>query len=694
MRNNEKQEKGISLIALIVTIIVLIILSSVSINLIIGDDGLITKANDIKILQTIAILKEEIHIEALEKGIEGIKLTPETMLAEGKVKRTVQQGDDGNYYMYYSIKDEAYKSMLGLGKGNIASLKDVFLIDDALNIRYIAENGKEYGDTIENKILEDETQIRFSNKVFSEYISKISGVTEEEMQFKWMKSQTSLQIEDANVDSLEDLVFFPNLESLILGNRGDSSKPTPQVTTLDGVENCTKLERIYIISGPNKDYTALTYLPNLTLFERYVGNDYNNIMDALKLCPNLEEVTIRHCEVTDMSRISELGNLKRLSLQDNYIEKIVGLENMTNLEILNFQNNNISKIEGLEHLTKLSELNLNDNQITDILPLSANTSLTTLRLTKNAGIDGNRANYTGERLEALEKIGEILNKPDGKIYLDVDKIGLFTNYKALELSSQKLTTLEPLQGLTELETLNLSSNQITLEDEKSQEILKSMTKLETLYIYFSILTDITAINNLTNLKVLGLTGSNANINLAEIEDIISNLDNLIVSTKIFQTIVNCDANKITKLCLTANSYSHLTELPDLSKFTKLTYLKLNGHNTITDLSIISELTSLQTLDLYAMDLHGRMIDFSKLTNLTSLNLTNNSLWSEDLENLKALKNNVGLTINLRNNSIIDASALYELNPSTVIDLRGNKNLSSESKIELRNIFGSNVRFDE
>ena len=47
--------------------------------------------------------------------------------------------------------------------------------------------GKEYGDNINNKILDDETEIRFSSKAFSEYISKILGITVENMKFKWMK---------------------------------------------------------------------------------------------------------------------------------------------------------------------------------------------------------------------------------------------------------------------------------------------------------------------------------------------------------------------------------------------------------------------------------------------------------------------------------------------------------------------------
>ena len=65
-----------------------------------------------------------------------------------------------------------------------------------------------------------------------------------------------------------------------------------------------------------------------------------------------------------------------------------------------------------------------------------------------------------------------------------------------------------------------------------------------------------------------------------------------------------------------------------------------------------------------------MIDFSKLTNLTNLNLSKNTLWSEDLENLKALKNNMNLTINLSNNV----------------------NLSPGSKNKLKAHFGNNVTF--
>lgn len=681
-----KRTKGITLMALIITIIVLLILVGISIAIFNGENGILTRASDAKIETVVATVKENLYLEQIEKVIDDKEVTPESLLAEKKVKRTVQQSEDGNYYIYYALKEDAVKGMQGLGKGNVANLRDVFLIDDKLNVKYISSNGKEYGDKIEEKILEDETKIRFSNKAFSEYVSKISGATEEEMKFEWMKNQTSLTITDPAVDSLEDLVFFPNLESLTLGEYGNN---IPQITTMDGVENCTKLKSLTVLYGSDKDYSAVGNLDNLATFNRFAGNDYKNIIDALKYCKSIQNVSIRNQKISDMSKVAELGNLRTLIFRNNDISKIEGLENMNNLEYLDLSDNEIIKIESLENLVNLKELYLRNNQISDITPLSKNTSLTTLDLKGNSQIDGNKSNYTYERLEKLNKIGEILDR-GGEINVDIDKLGLFTNYKILDLSNQNLTTLEPIEGLTQLTTLNLNANKLTLEDERSQEILQSLKNLENLNLTNNQIVNIKAINNLNNLKLLYLQGENNNVNLVEIEDIISNLNLLTVSTQSLKTIVNCDVNKITKLRIINNK--SLAEIPNLLKFEKLTDLALSNDIYIKDLSTISDIMSLKVLNLSNTNLHGRMIDFSKLTNLTYLNLRGNTLWSEDLENLKALRNNTNLTIDLSNNSIIDATALLELNPNTKINLTGNINLSQESKDKLKERFGNKVTF--
>ena len=678
-----KKERGITLIALVITITVLLILAGVSIAMLTGDNGILTEASNAKIETVLGTIKEQIKLLQMESRIEEKEVTPETLLAEGKVSRTVKMEDDGKYYMYYSLKDNSIEGMQGLGRGDITNFKDIFLIDENLNIKYISSNGKEYGDEINKKVLEDETEIRFSSKAFSEYISKKSGVPEDEMKFKWMKNQTSLTIADKTVDSLEDLVFFPNLISLTLGEYGSN---IPPIISMNGIENCTKLSNLDIIYGPDKEYSAVAKLSNLKSFSRFNGNDYNNIIDALKFCENLEKVSLSQVKVTNMNRIAELGNLKLLRLTGSQIKKIEGLKNMTNLEELYLAGNQIKEIEGLENLTKLKKLFLNSNQIADITPLSANTSLMELNLKSNVEIDANRTHYTTKQLQALDKIGKIIDN-GGIINLDTDKLGLFTNYKKLDLSNNKLTTLDNLNGMTELTQLTLTNNYITLEDEKSQEILSNMSNLSYLAFSNNKLTNINAINNLKKLNYLSLTGNNK-IDLKQIEDIISNLDTFQVSTESLKTIVNCDIRKITKLNLNG---SNLTELPNLSIFTSLRTLFLNS-NPITNFEVISDITSLQTLSLYNCNLHGRMIDFSNLTNLTYLNLNSNSLWTEDLENLKALKNNTNLSIDLSNNSIIDATALLELNSNIRINLKGNVNLLQDSKDKLKAKFGNNVTF--
>ena len=58
-----KSNKGVTLVALVVTIIVLIILAGISINLILGDNGLITRAQEAKKQQKIAEVKEKLSLE-------------------------------------------------------------------------------------------------------------------------------------------------------------------------------------------------------------------------------------------------------------------------------------------------------------------------------------------------------------------------------------------------------------------------------------------------------------------------------------------------------------------------------------------------------------------------------------------------------------------------------------------------------
>ena len=67
----KKSSKGITLVALVVTIIVLIILAGVSINLVLGDNGIITMAKRAKENMEIASQEEQIALDNLTSQIDG-----------------------------------------------------------------------------------------------------------------------------------------------------------------------------------------------------------------------------------------------------------------------------------------------------------------------------------------------------------------------------------------------------------------------------------------------------------------------------------------------------------------------------------------------------------------------------------------------------------------------------------------------
>ncbi len=61
-----KNNKGITLIALVITIIVLLILAGVAIAMLSGDNGILTRASDAKIVNEIGALKDQVNLAASE----------------------------------------------------------------------------------------------------------------------------------------------------------------------------------------------------------------------------------------------------------------------------------------------------------------------------------------------------------------------------------------------------------------------------------------------------------------------------------------------------------------------------------------------------------------------------------------------------------------------------------------------------
>jgi len=108
--NYLKDNNGIILVALVVTIIVLIILAGISINLILGDNGIITKAKEASKAQEIAEIKENVQMKIAE--LEMQKLQNGQVITQAEIETILQSQN----LEVIKNDDETIKSIKPVGK--------------------------------------------------------------------------------------------------------------------------------------------------------------------------------------------------------------------------------------------------------------------------------------------------------------------------------------------------------------------------------------------------------------------------------------------------------------------------------------------------------------------------------------------------------------------------------------------------
>lgn len=91
--------------------------------------------------------------------------------------------------------------------------------------------------------------------------------------------------------------------------------------------------------------------------------------------------------ITDLTGLEYLTNLRTLDLGDNSLVKVSALTKLTNLKTLKLNDNGLVDLTALKSLTSLTYLDASDNNITDFTPLKNLTKLTTLYLDDNEPID-------------------------------------------------------------------------------------------------------------------------------------------------------------------------------------------------------------------------------------------------------------------------------------------------------------------
>ncbi|HHY0838351.1 TPA: leucine-rich repeat domain-containing protein [Bacillus thuringiensis] len=183
----------------------------------------------------------------------------------------------------------------------------------------------------------------------------------------------------------------------------------------------------------------------------YSGKGINEIA-GLEYMTNLEKLTLRESNVTDISAISKLRSLKYVDLTSNSIESIHPIGQLENINMLFLRDNKISDLTPLSKMKKIKTLDLIGNNIKDIQPLFTLSTMKQLYLANNQISDLNGI----DRLNNVELLWIGNNKIN-----NVESISKMSNLIELEIADSEIKDISPLSQLGNLQVLNLEENYIS-----------------------------------------------------------------------------------------------------------------------------------------------------------------------------------------------------------------------------------------
>lgn len=150
----------------------------------------------------------------------------------------------------------------------------------------------------------------------------------------------------------------------------------------------------------------------------------------LKYMTSVTEIILSYNELTDLSPLSGLTQLQKLTYHNNKVKDLSYAKNLKKLKVLGAENNGISDLSPLSGMTELTEIWLKNNNFSDVTPLKNCTKVQYLSIAKNPVSDCSA--FSG-----MKKL------------------------KGIHLNGCKLKSLEPFSGCTMLEYAYVGENQLT-----------------------------------------------------------------------------------------------------------------------------------------------------------------------------------------------------------------------------------------
>ncbi len=332
IKKSLKTSNGITLIALVITIIVLIILAGISINLILGNEGILQKATDAKIetIETQTIEKIELAVEAARiSGIgslsyNNLKEQLDIMFENGKYKIEPESNNVGEWNVIVNNVTKVVKK----------SLSDIAEVDKRIELENELESENP---SIQSTILEGEK--------LSVKLRKIAG-----------QNNPTWYTKNSNVTQILFSKYAPDISNMT--NDNIISTTTSLVPTYAWLENDT----IYVWSEdktPNLigDFSNAFYdFENLKIIDiPFDAREVTEMVWTYGACSKLESINLKYF-ITKKCQ-SFYGTFKNCSNIENLDVSSFNTENATDMD---------SMFSGCKKLTNINLSNFDVSKVTTI----------------------------------------------------------------------------------------------------------------------------------------------------------------------------------------------------------------------------------------------------------------------------------------------------------------------------------------
>ena len=259
----------------------------------------------------------------------------------------------------------------------------------------------------------------------------------------------------------------PNLRAVIAEALGKSPNALITVEEMEGLRNLS------LRNGDIRDLTGLQFATNLSGLLDLRGNQITDLSPLAGLI-ELRKLWLSKNPISDISPVRGLTNLTDLGLYDTMISDISPVRDLTNLTRLHFHSTEVTDLSPISGLINLKSIAFSNHNLSDISPLVGLINLESIScwghsisdLSSLAGLTKlERIDFCGGNISDLTPIAELPNLKE--LYLaneevsDISPLAGLTGLTRLSLEDNDISDISPLAGLTNLKWLNASINQIS-----------------------------------------------------------------------------------------------------------------------------------------------------------------------------------------------------------------------------------------